>query len=407
MPDVERIREDFPILAEKVRNNAKLVYLDNAATTQKPYSVLGAVSNYYALKNANIHRAVHWLSQLATEDYEKAREAIRQFINAPKVDEVIFVRGTTEGINLVANSWGRAFLKPGDEVLITLMEHHSNIVPWQLVCKATSAKLVAVPMLENGELDWDAFKSLINEHTKVVAATHVSNALGTVNDVKRIASMAKKVGALCLIDGAQSVPYCSVDVQDIGCDFFVFSGHKVYGPTGVGVLWGREELLDAMMPWQGGGDMIRSVTIEETLYAPLPHKFEAGTPHIAGAIGLMAAIDYVRAIGIEAISAHERYLMEYTTKRLMDALPDTRIFGQAKHKAGVLSFAIRGIHPHDIGTILDQDGVAIRTGHHCAQPVMDFYGVPATARASFALYNTLEECDQLVKSLVRATKIFS
>lgn len=404
--DVEAIRRDFPILSEKVRGGKDLVYLDNAATVHKPYAVLGAVSRFYSQENANIHRAVHWLSQVATERYEGARERVRRFINAPMNEEIIFVRGATEAINLVSNSWGRHFLKPGDEVLITMMEHHANIVPWQMVCAATGAVLRAVPILQTGELDWDAFTSMINEKTRMVAVTHVSNALGTVNDIKRAVQLAKSVGAVTLVDGAQSVPHCRVDVQEIGSDFFVFSGHKIYGPTGIGVLWGRKSLLDAMPPWQGGGDMIRSVTIEKTLYAPVPAKFEAGTPNIAGAVGLGAALDYVEKIGIEKIAAHENSLLQYTTSKLLDAFPDTRIFGTAAHKAGVLSFELKGVHPHDIGTILDQDGVAIRTGHHCAQPVMDYFCVPATARASFAMYNTIEECDRFLDSLKRVAEIF-
>ena len=407
LPNAESIRNDFPILMHPVRNGKRLVYLDNASTTHKPYAVIGAISKFYSEKNSNIHRAVHILSQLATAEYEDARRKCQEFIGAAYPEEVIFVRGTTEGINLVANSWGRTNLKEGDEVLITYMEHHANIVPWQLVCQSVGAKLRAVAFLENGELDWDAFKQMLSEKTKMVAITHVSNAIGTLNDIKRACTLAKSVGALCLVDGAQSVPHCAVNVQDIGCDFFAFSGHKVYGPTGIGVLWGKKARLKAMPPWQGGGDMIRSVTIEKTIYAGLPQKFEAGTPHIAGAVGLGAAVDYVRKIGMQSIAQHEEYLLRYTERKLVEEIPDVRIFGNASHKAAVLSFEIKGVHPHDIGTILDQDGIAIRTGHHCAQPVMDYFCVPATARASFSIYNTIEDCDALIESLKRVRSIFA
>jgi cysteine desulfurase/selenocysteine lyase len=402
--DVKRIREDFPILRRNVRGKP-LVYLDNAATSQKPQVVIDAVSRFYHSENANIHRGVHYLSERATAGFDQVRETVARFINAPSSSAVIFTRGTTEGINLVAQSYGRTFLQPGDEVLITTMEHHSNIVPWQIVCQQTGAILQAVAMNDKGELDLESFESLLSERTRLVAVTQVSNALGTINPVKRLVSLAHAYGAPILIDAAQSVQHLPVDVQDLDCDFLVFSGHKVYGPTGAGVLYGRESLLDRMPPYQGGGDMIDSVSIELSSWAPLPAKFEAGTPMIAAVMGLGAALEYVSERGLEQIGQWEQQLLSYATERL-SAIEGVRLIGTAAQKASVIGFVLDGVHPHDIGTVLDEDGIAIRAGHHCAQPVMRHFGIPATARASFAFYNTLEEVDTLTDAVERIRGMF-
>jgi cysteine desulfurase/selenocysteine lyase len=402
--DIGRIRDDFPILRQSVRGKP-LVYLDNAATSQKPQSVIDAITRFYAEENANIHRGVHYLSERATVAYDEVREKVARFINAPKSSQVIFTRGTTDGINLVAQSYGRAFLKPGDEVLITGMEHHSNIVPWQLACEQTGAVLRAAAITDEGELDLDSFQSLLNDRTRFVAVVHLSNALGTINPVKRLISLAHARGVPVLVDGAQSAPHLPVDVQDLDCDFFVFSGHKLFGPTGVGVLYGKEALLEVMPPYQGGGDMIASVTLERSTWAALPAKFEAGTPMIAQVMGLGAAVDYISELSLEAIAAWEQQLLSYATQRVSE-IEGLRIVGSAREKASVLGFTMRGVHPHDIGAILDDEGVAIRTGHHCAQPVMKRFGIPATARASFAFYNTGEEVDALVESLTQVRRMF-
>lgn len=400
-------REDFPILKTSVRQNKPLVYLDNAATTQKPVSVIEAVEAFYRLDNANIHRAVHHLSERATIAYDEAREKVQKFIGARSPSEVIFTRGTTEAINLVAHSWAEATLKSGDEILISYMEHHSNIVPWQLVAERTGARLRVIPMDDRGVLDIDAARGIFAEgRVKLLSIVHVSNALGTVNPVHELVNLAREHGAVFLVDGAQSIQHLPVDVQELGADFYAFSGHKIYGPTGIGVLYGRESLLEKMRPYQGGGDMISSVTFEKSTWAKPPSKFEAGTPNIAGAIGLGAAIDYMLAFDIAEIAAHEAALLDYTVEQLSQ-IPSVRLIGQAPDRAGAVSFLIADIHPHDIGTLLDRDGVAIRTGHHCAQPVMDFFQVSATARASFALYNTRDDVDAFIESLHRTIKIFS
>ena len=401
--DVEKIRADFPILREIVHGHP-LVYLDNAATSQKPNAVIEALVRYYRHDNANIHRGVHLLSERATEEYEATRSAIRDFIHARKASEIIFVRGATEAINLVVHTYGRQQVGPGDEVLVTALEHHSNIVPWQMLCEEKGANLRVVPINERGELKLDEFERLLTPRTKIVGVAHVSNALGTINPVKEIVRLAHASGAAVIIDGAQAVPHMAVDVEDLNCDFYAFSGHKVYGPTGIGVLYGKAALLEQMPPYQGGGDMISSVTFEKTLYNKVPHKFEAGTPDISGVIGLGAAIHYVRDIGIDAIGAHEHDLLIYGTERL-SAISGVRIIGTAREKAGVISFVIEGIHPHDVGTILDHEGVAVRTGHHCAQPVMELFKVPATVRASFALYNTKEEIDALASCIERVKEM--
>lgn len=403
--DVERIRRDFPILSTRV-NGKPLVYLDNAATSQKPQAVIDALINYYSKDNANIHRGVHYLSQKATADYEAVRENIARFINAAEAREIIFVRGTTEGINLLANTFGRQSVREGDEILITALEHHSNIVPWQMLCEEKGAKLLVIPMADNGELVLDDIDKLLSAKTRLVAFTHISNALGSVLPVKEIIKLAHDRGIPVLIDGAQSVPHTRIDVRDLDCDFYVFSGHKMYGPTGVGVLYGKASLLKAMPPYQGGGDMISSVTFEHTDYNEIPYKLEAGTPNIAGVIGLGAAIDYMNAMGVEAIAAHEHELLEYATAVLSE-IAEVRLIGTAREKAAVVSFLIDGIHPHDIGTILDQEGIAVRTGHHCAQPIMDRLGIPATARASFAMYNTVEEIDVLARGIRRVIEVFA
>jgi len=402
--DLAAIREEYPILKREVHDRP-LVYLDNAATTQKPQCVIEAEKHYYEYLNSNIHRGVHQLSQQATDAYEASRASVRSLLNAPRTEDIIFTRGTTEAINLVSQSWGRANLKPGDEILVTHMEHHSNIVPWQLICEETGAILRPIPIDDQGVLDMEAYASMLSSKTKLVGVVHVSNALGTVNPVKQIIEQAHAVGALVLVDGAQAVSHLAVDVQALDCDFYVFSAHKLYGPTGVGVLYGRQSLLEQMPPWQGGGDMISLVRFSGSKWNHLPYKFEAGTPNIAGGVALKAAIDYVNQIGLEAIAAHEAVLLDYATQRAK-AFPGLRIIGEAPGKVSILSFVLEGIHPHDIGTILDMEGVAIRTGHHCAMPVMERYKIPATARASFAVYNTLEEVDALFLALERVQKMF-
>lgn len=403
--DVERVRADFPILSRKVRGH-DLAYLDNAATTQKPRTVIDAISRFYEQDNANVHRGVHYLSQRATDLYEEARHKVNRFMGATVGCETIFTRGATEAINLVANSFGRGLVGPGDEVLVSFMEHHSNIVPWQMLCEATGATLRVIPMSHDGELLLDEYDRLLNGNTKIVAVTHVSNALGTVNPVSEMCRKAHEQGARVLVDGAQSAPHIPIDMQALGADFFVCSGHKMYGPTGVGVLYGRAEVLDRMPPWQGGGDMILSVSFEKTVYARIPNKFEAGTPPIAEVIGLGAAVDYLNAIGMENVAAHERGLLGHALAALRD-VPGVTVIGNARHRAGVVSFVMDCAHPHDIGQLLDAEGVAVRAGHHCAQPVMRHYGVPATARASFGLYNTRAEVDALVRGLHRVREMFA
>jgi cysteine desulfurase/selenocysteine lyase len=402
--DVERVRADFPILGQRVRGKP-LVYLDNAATSQKPQVVIDAVTRFYSSENANIHRGVHFLSERATLAYDGVREKVARYLNAASAREIVFTRGTTEGINLVAQSFARTVLRPGDEVLITGMEHHSNIVPWQLVCEQTGARLRAVPITGTGELDLEAFDRLLGERTRLVALVHLSNALGTINPVRELVARAHARGVPVLVDGAQSAPHLGVDVQSLDCDFFVCSGHKMFGPTGVGVLYGRETLLEGMPPWQGGGDMIASVTIERSTWAPVPAKFEAGTPMIAEVIGLGAAIDYLGTLGLPTIAAWEHQLLAAASERVRE-IDGLSLIGTAREKASVLSFVMDGIHPHDVGAVLDDDGVAIRSGHHCAQPVMRHFGVPATVRASFAVYNTFEEIEVLVQGLRRVRKVF-
>jgi len=404
--DVKRLREDFPILHQTVRDGRPLVYLDNAATTQKPRAVIDAIRRYYERDNANIHRGVHELSERATAAYEGARALVQRFIGASSPREIIFTRGTTEAINLVAQSFARPRVRPGDEILISTMEHHSNIVPWQMLCEQTGAVLRVVPIDDRGDLVMDELAARLSERTRLLALVHVSNALGTVNPVREIVALAHERGVPVLLDGAQAVAHARVDVRDLGCDFYAFSGHKLYGPTGIGVLYGRSELLEAMPPWQGGGDMIASVTFEKTTYNTLPYKFEAGTPHIAGGIGLGAAIEYVNAVGLDAIAAYEAELLDYAT-RGVSSVPGVRLIGTARRKSGVVSFVVNGVHAHDVGTILDQEGVAIRTGHHCAQPVMERFGVPATARASLALYNTRDDVDALVAALRKVAEVFA
>jgi cysteine desulfurase/selenocysteine lyase len=402
--DVERVRRDFPILSTMV-NGHPLVYLDSAASAQRPLQVLRAVENYETHSHANVHRGVHALSQAATAAFEGARERVRRFINAGSTREIIFTRGTTEAINLVAQAWARSRLQPGDEILITALEHHANIVPWQMVREQTGCTLKVAPINRRGELEFDALAELLSSRTRLVAVAHVSNALGTILPIDRIIAAAHAAGALVLIDGAQAVPHARVDVRALGADFYTFSGHKLYGPTGIGVLFGRQELLDAMPPWQGGGDMIRTVSFEKTTYNDLPWKFEAGTPNMSGAVGLAAAMDYVESLGLEAIAAHEAHLLELATAALT-AIPGIELIGTAAHKAAVLSFTMQGVHPHDLGTILDAQGVAVRTGHHCAMPVMTFFGVPATARASFGCYNTAADVAALVSALGKAREVF-
>lgn len=403
--EIDRVRADFPILATTVHGKP-LVYLDNAATTQKPNAVIDAMSNYYRQSNSNVHRGVHYLSEKATAMFERARSTTRRFVNAASDREIIFTRGCTEAINIVARSWGDENVGAGDEIVVSTLEHHSNIVPWQMLCERKDARLRVIPVNDAGELDLEALGGLLNQRTRLVAIGHVSNALGTINPVRTIVDLAHAHGAVVLVDGAQGVPHLDVDVRALGCDFYTFSGHKMYGPTGIGVLYGREDLLDRMPPFQGGGDMILSVTFEKTTYNTIPYKFEAGTPAIAEAVGLGAAIDYIQSVGIDGIAAWEHDLLEYGTGRLLE-VPGLRIIGTAHEKTAVISFVIDGLHPHDIGTIVDQDGVAIRTGHHCAQPVMQRFGVPATARASMAFYNTREEIDSLVDAVNHAVEVFA
>jgi cysteine desulfurase/selenocysteine lyase len=402
--DVQRIRADFPILAQTVHGHP-LAYLDNAATAQKPLRVLDALHHYYTHDNANIHRGVHTLSVRATAQYEDARRNVQRFIRAPRAEGVIFVRSATEAVNLVAQAYARPLLREGDEILITHMEHHSNIVPWQLLCEQTGAVLRVAPIDDTGELIVEEFARLLGPRTKLVAVAHVSNALGTINPVRTLVDLAHRAGARVLVDGAQAVPHMSVDVTDLDCDFYAFSSHKMFGPTGVGVLYGKTNLLEDLPPYQGGGEMIKSVTFDKTIYNDVPHKFEAGTPNIAGVIGLGAAVDYLNSVGLGAVAAHEQDLLDHATRALAD-IPEVRLIGTARHKAAVVSFVVEGIHAHDVGTVLDHQGIAIRTGHHCAQPVMERFGVPATARASLALYNTREEIDRLAAGVRRLIEVF-
>ena len=402
--DVERIREDFPILQTRVHGNP-LVYLDNAATSQKPQAVIDAISDYYSGENANIHRGVHYLSELATRKYEETREKVKDLINAKSTREIIFVRGTTEAVNLISSTYGRENIKAEDEIIISNMEHHSNIVPWQLLCESTDAKLEVIPINDDGEIIFDEYQKLMNDKTKLVAVVHTSNSLGTINPVKRIIEVAHSHNVPVLLDGAQAVPHQKIDVQELDCDFFAFSSHKFFGPTGVGVLFAKEDLLEKMPPYEGGGEMITSVTFEKTTYNELPHKFEAGTPNIAGVVALGAAIDYVNEVGYENIHEHEDELLKYATEAL-SSIKSLRIIGTAAKKASVISFTLDNIHPHDMGTVLDRQGIAVRTGHHCTQPVMERFNVPATTRASFAFYNTKEEVDRLVEGIHHLLKLF-
>jgi cysteine desulfurase/selenocysteine lyase len=402
--DVGKVRDDFPILKEKVYDKP-LVYLDNAATSQKPKTVLEAIARFYNEDCSNVHRGVHLLSARATDAYEGVRVKVQRFLNAREAREIIFVRGTTEAINLVAQTYGRAHVKTGDEIVITAMEHHSNIVPWQMLCEEKGARLRVAPINDRGEMVFEEFEKLLTPRTRLVAAAHVSNALGTINPVRQIIETAHRLNVPVLIDGAQAVPHLRVDVQQLDCDFYTFSGHKVYGPTGIGVLYGKASLLESMPPYQGGGDMISSVTFEKTLYNTIPYKFEAGTPNIAATMGLGAAIDYVNRIGLENMAAYEQELLAYATKAISE-IPGVRLIGTAGEKAGVLSFVLDGVHPHDVGTVLDQEGIAVRTGHHCAQPVMERFGVPATVRASLAFYNTKKEIDALAAGMRKVKEIF-
>ena len=401
--DVHKIRKDFPVLHQQVHGKP-LVYLDNAATTQKPLAVIEALEHYYRLDNSNIHRGVHTLSERATQAYEEARAAAQKFVNAADSREIIFLRGTTEAINLVAQTYGRKHVGAGDEVLITAMEHHSDIVPWQILCDEKGAQLRVAPINEHGELLLDEFEKLLSGRTKIVAVGHLSNALGTINPIKQIVRMAHARNIPVLVDGAQAAPRMKVDVQDLDCDFYAVSGHKMYAPTGIGFLYGKAKLLEAMPPWQGGGDMIASVTFDKTVYNRLPYKFEAGTPNIADTIGLGAAIEYLNQLGLEQLEEHEADLLAYATREI-EKIPGVAIIGTAREKAGVLSFVMEDIHPHDIGTILDSEGIAVRTGHHCAQPVMQRYNIPATVRASFGLYNTREEVDALVRGIHKVREV--
>ena len=402
--DVQKIRADFPVLNQLVHGK-RLVYLDNAATSQKPRAVIEAIEHYYTRDNANIHRGVHQLSERATKHYEESRVKVQRFLNAADSREVVFVRGTTEGINLVAGTYGRQHVGAGDEILISALEHHSNIVPWQILCEEKGAKLRVIPIDDNGELRFGEFERLLNNRTKLVSIAHVSNALGTILPIREIIELSHRQGVPVLIDGAQAAPQAAIDVQELDCDFYVLSGHKLYAPTGIGVLYGKAALLEAMPPYQGGGDMISSVTFEKTTYNALPYKFEAGTPNIEGTIGLGAAIDYVNSVGLDKIAAHEEDLLAYGTEKL-SRIDGLRLIGTAKHKAAVLSFVLDGIHPHDAGTILDRQGIAVRTGHHCAQPVMERFGIAATTRASLAFYNTREEIDALVAGIQKVQEMF-
>lgn len=405
MFDVRQIRNDFPTLAQKV-HGVPLVYLDSAATSQKPRSVIEAVRRFYEEDNANIHRGVHLLSERATEQYEDARKTIQKFLNAKEAHEIIYVRGTTEAINLVAHTFGSLKVSRGDEIVISTLEHHSNIVPWQMLCERVGATLRVIPVTDTGELILEDYEKLLNPKTKMVAITHISNALGTINPIKKMIQTAHRQGIAVLIDGAQGVPHLKVDVQDLDCDFYAFSGHKLFGPTGIGILYGKEKWLEAMPPYQGGGDMIRTVSFEKTTYNELPYKFEAGTSHIAGAIGLGAAIRYLNEIGFELAEHYEKELLRQATEALQK-IPDMRIVGTARDKAAVISFVMDDIHPHDMGTVLDLEGIAIRTGHHCTMPLMKRLGLPATARASFAFYNTTEDVEALVKGLKKVREVFS
>ncbi len=401
---LERVRADFPALHQQVRGKP-LVYLDNAATTQKPEAVIQAIEHYYRWDNANVHRGVHTLSERATAAFEGARDRLRAFLNARSTRELIFVRGATEGINLVAQSWGRSSLREGDEILVSEMEHHSNIVPWQMVCEQTGAKLRVIPINERGELVLEEYERLLGPRTRLVAVSHCSNALGSINPVQYMIERAHSAGALVLVDGAQAVPHMRVDLQALDCDFYVLSGHKMYGPTGIGVLYGKEALLEAMPPYHGGGEMIKYVTFDRVIYNDLPYKFEAGTPNIAGVIGLGVAAEYISRIGLDVIAAYEQELLDYATQAAAE-VPGMRIIGTAREKAAILSFALKGVHPHDVGTIMDSEGIAIRTGHHCAMPVMQRFRVPATARASFAFYNTPEEVDALMRGIGKVIEVF-
>jgi cysteine desulfurase/selenocysteine lyase len=403
--EVERIRADFPILSLRV-NDKPLVYLDNAASSQMPQPVIDRLTRYQTTQHANINRAVHYLSEVATSEFEEARRKLQAFINASNEREIIFTSGTTDAINLVMHGYGRKMIGPGDEIILTTLEHHSNIVPWQMLAEEKGAKIRIVPINDAGELLIDEYEKLFNSRTKFVGATHVSNALGTINPIKEMIAFAHARGVPILIDGAQAAPHIKVDVQDLDCDFYAFSGHKLCGPTGIGILYGRAAILESMQPFKGGGDMILSVTFEKTIYNTIPHKFEAGTPPIAAAIGLGAAVDYLSTIGMDAIAAHELNLLQYATEKI-NSLPGVRIIGTAKHKAAVLSFAVDGVHPHDIGTLLNQDGVAVRTGHHCAQPVMQRFKIPATSRASFAFYNNIREVDALIDGIRTVQKVFT
>ncbi len=403
--DVQKVREDFPILTRQVHGKP-LVYFDTAASAQRPLAVIEAIDHFYRRHNANVHRGVHQLSQEATDLYEAARRSLARFINAGSEREVIFTRGTTESINLVAQSFLRPRVGPGDEILITHMEHHSNIVPWQMLCEQTGASLKVVPINQRGELELDVLETMLSERVKLLGIVHISNALGTVNPIEEVVRMAKRYDIPVLVDGAQAMPHQQVDVQALACDFYCLSGHKMYGPTGIGALWAREEILEDMPPWQGGGEMISKVTFEETVFNELPAKFEAGTPNIAGGVGLGAAVEYLSGLGMDAISAHENQVLEVATGKL-SAIEGLRIIGTARHKAGVISFTLGDIHPHDLGTVIDHYGVALRTGHHCAMPVMQFFNVPATARVSFGLYNTLEEVDILIDALEQSREMFS
>jgi len=402
--DVEKIRKDFPILQQQVHGKP-LVYLDNAATAQKPSAVIKTLGQYYREYNSNIHRGVHTLSEKATAAYEESRKKVKTFINADSIKEIIFVRGATEGINLVTQSFGRNTIAAGDEIIISEMEHHSNIVPWQILCEQTGAQLKVIPINDAGELIMEEYEKLLNTKTRIVAVGHISNALGTINPIKKMIDMAHQVGAKILIDGAQAAPHTIVDVKTLNCDFYVFSGHKLFGPTGIGVLYGKQQLLEDMPPYQGGGDMIKMVTLEKTLYNDLPYKFEAGTPHIAGVVGLGAAIDYIQAIGLDDIASYEHELLTYATQQV-NAIESVTLVGTAKEKTSILSFVMDEIHPHDIGTIIDHEGIAIRTGHHCAMPVMEHFNLAATARASFAFYNTKAEVDLLVAGIQKCNEVF-
>ena len=403
--EVERIREDFPILKRRVHGQP-LVYLDNAATSQKPQTVIDALAHYYRAQNSNIHRGVHCLSQEATDAYEEARQKVQRFLNAEDWREIVFVRGTTEAINLVAQTYGRQHIRSGDEVIISHLEHHSNIVPWQMLCEQQKAKLRIIPINHRGEILLEEYAALLGDRTRLVAVAHVSNALGTINPVQKMIQMAQQRDIPVLVDGAQAAPHMQVDVRQLGCDFYAFSGHKVYGPTGIGILYGRSKWLQNLPPYQGGGEMIRSVTFEKTNYSTIPHKFEAGTPNIAGSIALGTAIDYINGLGLDKVAAYEHELLEYATEAL-SRIPALRLIGTAREKSSLLSFTLGDVHPHDIGTILDQQGIAVRTGHHCAQPVMDRFAVPATVRASLAFYNTRQEIDALAEALHQAAKVFA